>query len=416
MRLSSILLLLLILTLAPLSAQETGTDFAPLWIEKDGVTTAEAVQDTLDQLHRQQPDPEQIFVLVHGFKKPRAGSTRDFNILGERLREQFEGTGTRLGLVGVQWDSSTGIEKAKGLDALRMIRAYHETVPLARSVGRGPTRALLLALQERYPKAHITVFAHSMGCEVAAAAVLPEIEYEEYQPFVEAHRPDDDVKLDMLVLAGSDLDYDFWYKSKISPREMEGRTRLIWLTVADYLTKGDKVLNTRRRIRGRAGGSSFPRLTLPQLDQTVSERRLFLDQKEIPRSHQFLDYYEEDRLSRIVGALRYLTEPRAPQPDELAELDEILAAPNELSQLLTYLDRPGYAAKFYAMWRVERENCGDARHMTDLTLDKVVEYLRHEPKKIDQLKGKSECLTVKSGQFPTPKTRAEAGLAEDQDR
>ena len=160
-----------------------------------------------------------------------------------------------------------------------------------------------------------------MGCEVAAAALLPEIRYEEYPPFLEAYQPKRPVQLDMLVLAGSDLDYDFWYKSGLSPREMEGRARMTWLTVADYLGKGDKTLNTRRRVRGRAAGTSFPRMTLPQLDQAVSERRIFIDHEDIPRNHQFLDYYEEPRLERILATLRYLTMPRAPQPDEIAELD-----------------------------------------------------------------------------------------------
>ena len=289
-----------------------------------------------------------------------------------------------------------------------MIRAYRETVPLARSVGRGPTRELLLELQKEYPKAHLSVFAHSMGCEVAAAALLPEIVYHEYVPFVDPFRPDHAVQLDMIVLAGSDLDYDFWYKSGISARALENRTRLTWLTVADYLTKGDKVLNTRKRIRGRAGGSSFPRMTLEQLDQTVGERRIFIDQRSIPRGHQFLDYYETKRLDRILSTLRYLTAARAPEPEEIEVLDEILAAPNRPGALLPYLDEPGYTAKFYALWRIERLNCGDARHMTDLTLDDIVELLRSDPQKVEEMRSSTECVTVQKAHFPTEKTLTEA--------
>ena len=151
-------------------------------------------------------------------------------------------------------------------------------------------------------------------------------------------------------------------------------------------------------------------MTLPQLDQAVSERRIFIDHEDIPRNHQFLDYYEEPRLERILATLRYLTMPRAPQPDEIAELDEILAAPNDLETLLPYLDKPSYASKFYAIWRVERINCGDARHMTDEILDDITEMLKYDPEKIRQVMEKSDCVTVRKGQFPTQKALKEAGV------
>lgn len=404
-------LLLAVAGLQAGAAQEP-TGYAQLWIEKSARVSPQAVQATVAEVLHQEQDPEEIVVMIHGFKKPRAGSTNDFNVLAERIEAQFEESGVRAALVGVQWDSSVAVAKATGLDALRMIREYHDAIPIARSVGRGPARELLLALQDRFPKAHLTVLAHSMGCEVAAAALLPETKYEEYVPFVPAYEPKRVVGLDMLVLAGSDLDYDFWYRSGISARDMEGRARMTWLTVADYLNKGDKVLNTRKRVRGRASGSSFPRMTLEQLDQAVAERRIFLDREDIPRNHQFLEYYTDARLKRIVDTLKYLTVARAPEPDELAELDEILAAPNQLEVLLPYLDHLSYAAKFYAMWRIERINCGDARHMTDLTLDEVAETYRHSPKKIPDLRAESGCVTVRKAQFPTAKAMIKAGVSE----
>lgn len=406
-----IVLLLTVAFMRTASAQEP-VGYAQLWVGKDAKVSPQAVQATVAETARQEPDPEEIVVMVHGFKKPRAGSTNDFNILAERIEAQFEKSGVSVALVGVQWDSSVAVPKATGLDALRMIREYHDAIPIARSVGVGPTRELLLALQDRFPKAHLTVLAHSMGCEVAGAALLPETKYEEYIPFVPAFLPQRTVGLDMLVLAGSDLDYDFWYKSGISAREMERRARLTWLTVADYLSKGDKVLNTRKRVRGRAGGSSFPRMTLEQLDQAVSERRIFIDREDIPRNHQFLEYYTEARLKRIIDTLKYLTVARAPQPDELAEIDEILAAPNELDRLLPYLDHLSYGAKFYALWRIERINCGDASHMTDLTLDQIIETYRHNPKLIPGTRLESECITVRNGQFPTAKAMIKAGVPE----
>lgn len=397
--------------LAPALAQEP-VGYASLWVEKDAVVTTAAVQATIAEVARQESDPEEIIVFVHGFKKPRQGSTNDFNALAERLRGQAELSGLRTALVGLQWDSSISVQSSSGLDALRMIREYHDAIPVARSVGRGPGRELILALQEKFPKAHLSIFAHSMGCEVAAALLLPEINYEDYPPFVKPFRPELGVGLDMLVLAGSDLDYDVWYKSGISARAMESRVRMLWLTVADYLTKGDKVLNTRKRIRGRAGGSSFPRLTLEQLDQTIAERRMFIDRQDIPRNHQFLDYYTEERLSRILSTLRYLTVARAPQPDEMAEIDEVLATPYQLDSLVPYLDRLSYAVKLYALWRIERINCGDARHMTDLTLDEISEAYRQNAKSIPEMRLTSPCLTIRNGLYPTPTAMKKAGVVE----
>lgn len=387
-------------------------NYTSLWVGKEVKTRPEAVRDAVDEVAQKNSDPDQIIVLIHGFKKPREGSTRDFNALADDILEHYEKGPSSVAVVGVQWDSSVAVPSSSGLDALRMLRAYHDTIPVARDVGRGPARALLLALQDRFPEAHLSVFAHSMGCEVAAAALLPEIRYEEYPPTQSPVRPNDVVGLDMLVLAGSDLDYDFWYKSGLTPRQMEGRAKLTWITVADYFTKGDKVLNTRKRIRGRAAGSSFPRMGLAQLDQAVAEQRLFIDRQEIPRSHQFLDYYQEHRIERLLDTLRYLTIARAPQPDEMAELDEILAAPNDLETLLPYLDHPSYAAKFYALWRIERLHCGDARHMTDLTLDEVLEALRHNPQQIPAMRAQTECVTFKKGLFPTKLALKKAGVVE----
>ena len=388
---------------SPTEATLSPSGYASLWVDKSAVVTPAAVEKTLADANALESDPEQIVVFIHGFKKPRDGSTRDFNALTQRLQPMFAKDSTQVMFVGLQWESAT---KAS---LLKMQKTYLDTVPLARSVGRGPARQLLLELQKRYPKAHVSVFAHSMGCEVAAAALLPEIRYDDQQPYVETYKPSEQVQLDMLTLAGSDLDFDFWYKSDISARKFEGRCRFTWLTVADHLERGDRVLNMRSRVRGKAAGATFPRMTLEQLDQTISERRLFLDHREIPINHKFLNYYELPRLERIVATLRYLTAPRAPEPDEIAELDEILAAPSEMEVLLPYLDRASYSAKFYALWRIERMNCGDARHMTDLTLLNVVNMLKDRPKKIWTERPKSDCVTIKKGQFPTEKLMIKAG-------
>ena len=376
--------------------------YAQLWIDETGLASVETLKATLAELKEQEPNPEQIFVFIHGFDDPRDYTTNEYNELVQRIQEQYKDHPTRLGMVGLQWDSAvTG-------SILSTDKVYFEKIPLARSIGRNPARHLLFALQDRHPKAHITLLAHSMGCEIAAAALLPEISYADYEPFVDTYLPAKTLKISMMVLAGSDLDYDFWYKSQLPGKDLTERCGLTWATMSDYLGKGDKVLNVRGKIRGKAGGAAFPRMTLDQLNQTVSRRQWYLDHQNIPRDHLFQVYYDSARLKNLVAALRFLTE-KGPKPKAFAELDQVLAAPDDLNILLPYLDSENYAVKFYALWRIEKINDGDARHMTDLTLEKIATMLKDHPQQIWREMKTTDCVTVRKGQFPTEKTMIKAG-------
>ena len=51
--------------------------------------------------------------------------------------------------------------------------AYLRMVTRARNVGHQAGRQLLLRVQKQYPKAHLSILGHSLGCEVAAACLLP---------------------------------------------------------------------------------------------------------------------------------------------------------------------------------------------------------------------------------------------------
>jgi hypothetical protein len=378
--------------------------YSQLWVDKTAVVTPEAVTATIAGVKAQQAKPAQIMVFIHGFDVQRDESTKEFNDLTVRMKSEFAKTNTPVAYVGLQWES------AADTSIFDMDAAYFAKIPVSRSVGRGPARELLLGLQKAYPKAHLSLMAHSMGCEVAAAAVVPEMEYPQYLPFVATFAPGTDLRLNLAVLCGSDLDYDIWAKTHMAARDKVVRCQLMWATVAPYLGKGDDVLGLRARIRGIAGGSAFPLMTLAQIDQTISKRRAIFDGEEIPTSHAFEEYYNQDRVGRLVPTMLYISEPsKFPKPPEVAQADQILAAPNDLGSLRPYLDSEFYGSMVYTLWRIERVNCGDARHLTDGTLSTVGKMLKDHPQMIWRAQPKSECVTIKNGDFPTEKMMTRAG-------
>ena len=372
--------------------------YSQLWVDKTAVVSPEAVAATVAGLKKQQSDPQHIIVMVHGFDVARDNSTREFDSLATRLRQQFEPHGTRVAIAGVQWES------VSDASIFELANVYWEKISVARSTGRGPTRDLLFAITKAFPKARVSLFAHSMGCEVAAAAIIPEIEYADQVPFVPTSHPGSDVKLHMAVLCGSDLDYDIWAKSHAVARNQNERTKLMWHTVAPYVGKGDKVLNARAKLRGKAAGSAFPKMTEQQLDQTLAHRRAIFDGEGIPTDHNFGKYYSDARLARIVPVMLYLDNANAPsKPLEIQEIDDILNAPDSLEALLPYLDSGRYGTLLYTLWRIERLNCGNSRHLCDGTLETIARMLKDRAQMIWREQGKTECVTVKNEQFPTEK-------------
>jgi hypothetical protein len=388
---------------APPPAPVEPKEYSQLWVDKTCLVTPEAVAATVAGLKKQQADPEHVIVMVHGFDVSRDSGTAHFDDLAARLKKQFAPTKARVAYAGIQWDS------ASDSSVFELANVYWEKISVARSTGRGPARHLILEIAKAFPKARISMLAHSMGCEVLAATAIPEIEYADQVPFVPTYLPDRDVKLHMAVLCGSDLDYDIWSKSKADAREKNERVKLTWQTIAPYTGKGDDVLDARAKLRGKAAGSSFPRMTLQQLDETLSHRRAIFDGEGIPSDHDFAKYYDDARLARIVPVMLYLADSKRPKPIEIAEIDEILKAPNNLSVLLPYLDSGRFGTLFYTLWRVERVNCGDARHLTDGTLEEIARMLRDKAQMIWRKQSSCECLTVKEGQFPTEKMMTRAG-------
>lgn len=378
-------------------------EFSSLWVDKTAIVTPEAVAATIAGVKKQQADPQHIVVFVHGFDVQRDSSTAKFDDLASRLKKQFEPSKTKVAFAGVQWES------ASDQSVLKLANVYWEKISVARSTGRGPTRQLVLGLQKAFPKAHISVMAHSMGCEVAAAALVPEIEYADQIPFVPTFQPETDLKLHLFSLCGSDLDYDIWSKSHAEARAQNARIKMMWQTVAPYLGKGDKVLSMRAKLRGKAAGSAFPQMTVQQLDQATAHRRIIFDGENIPNDHDFEKYYDDARLARQVPVMLYLANPKLAKPREIAEIDEIMEAPADPAVLTNFLDNGRYGTLFYTLYRFERLNCGDARHMTDGTLENVGRMLKDKPQMIWREQPKTDCITVKNGEFPTVKMMTRAG-------
>jgi hypothetical protein len=395
------LVLVLLLLFGPATlAQEQPLPFASLWVDDSGTVSARALQQTMQRVAEQEPQPRQIVLLIHGYDMGREESSRLYRALTEQVKERL--SPDPVAVVGVQWSGVGG-------SFLNPAGAYFGKLSLARSIGRGPLRQLLLGLQDRYPNVPVTVLAHSMGCEITVAAVAPEIVYAENPPRLSTYEPQREIVLTMAAFVGSDLDYDIWYKSGDAALKWFDRCQLTWSTVSDPTARGDKVLSMRARVRGKAAGALFPRLTLGQLDRVIPARRFYLDGAEVPSDHAFDSYFDDSRLDRIMAALRFLTRPGQPEPAELAAMRKVLETPDDLRRLLPMLDSPYAGAAFCALWRVERLNCGDARHMTDQTLERVVLMLADSPKSIWPVQASSECVTLRKGQFPTDKTMTRAG-------
>ena len=381
------------------------SNYAQLFIDESAVVTPEQIAETLSDLAHQGDRFDHIVVMTHGFDLDEKVSTQQLEWLSDKFLREFNTKGAqKVGLVSLQWHSATGAALFPlGGDYLRKMA-------LARSAGRGPGRQLLLALQDKYPDSHISLIGHSTGCELTTAALVPEIVYDGTTPFVETFEPQRELKVLMHVLVGSDVDYDLFYKGQVTAAQTIGRCRLVWQTMVPVVPKDkDEVLVLRAHFIGRPLGSRFPRLTLEQLDQAVSERRWLIDSHEIPFSHFFVDYFTDERVARLSDAMKSLANPKAPRPVLLETLDKVVAAPADVKTLAKFLDDDSAGVTFFALWRLERMLCKDARHLTDETYENIIELLRTYSQKIWRTHRDSECVTIQKGIFPTPEMMTRAG-------
>lgn len=369
--------------------------FRTLEIEQSQLFEPTALARALDSTS----DVLQIVVLLHGYDMGTQESGRKYEELARLVSERL--APRRALVLGIQWDSG-------GHSFLNPLGDYFATLQRARTIGRGPIRQLLLQLHNRYPAAPVTLLAHSMGSEIALAAVAPEISYPEQAPEGETYRPDLEVRLALAVFAGSDLDYDIWKQSGEAAMNWFERVGLTWITVADPVGQGDKVLSLRTRFRGKAAGSLMPLMTEAQLDRVLPAGKLLLDDEAIPADHELDSYFRPARIERIVATLRFRTDLRA-RPPELAAIATVMHTPNELSALRRHLDSPHAGAAFVALWRLEHLLCGDSRHLSDQTLEEAVRLLADRPKAIWPLQAHSPCHTLRLGLFPSESTMRRAG-------
>ena len=150
-------------------------------------------------------------------------------------------------------------------------------------------------------------------------------------------------------------------------------------------------------------------MTVEQCDTVYKNRAIMFDNRGIPTDHAYTKYYDDARVSRLVGIASFLANPKAPKPVELEEADKILKLPNTLDAIVPYLDAELISSQMYALWRVEQINCGSSIHMCDETLGKLAMMLRNTPAMIKKERAESKCKTVQKGIWPTEKTMTRAG-------
>jgi hypothetical protein len=440
--------------------------FVLAWLGDGSQISEFTIGETLYNVHRIQDQPDHIVVLVHGYNVPREEGADQFQEVADRCYQSLKQLGRSAVVVGLEWDSA-----APGAQTpWRAEDAYLQKVARARVVGHNPARQLLLRLQREFPRAKIDIMAHSLGCEVSAGALFPNIVYDDeiFPPpqSAEAEAPPagphtfpsydstQALHLNCWALTGSDLDYNVWAKGQIEFDTPQSKADLMWMTISPYVGSGfrDQVLQIRQMSRGMAGGSAFPHMSERQYDSIFSRRAVFFDQREIPQGHEFVRYFSQPRLDRILAAAVYVGEspvekalpapgepvsvpvvraevpkhfvgpmpepdspppPPAPaaasEPAELCDLDKVLAASNRIEDLLPWLESKNSSAQLYALWRLERILCGGSRHFADETLDSVTRLLRSTPRKVWSERENSACESVRRGYWPTEALMTQAG-------
>lgn len=410
MRIRSLFLLplLLVLLWQPGLAQDAAPDtsaFVPVWTPEGSLLSPAQLDDTLKAVIKKQPHPTSIVVLMHGYHTMREDSSAQFQQVALRAQAEFAKRNEKVLVVGIQWESAL---PGAGVpwDAEDV---YFEALGRARNVGHQASRQVLLMLQKQYPKAHFSMWGHSLGCEVAAACLMPELQYGDDASKSSAFQPKQDIHIDMLALCGSDLDYDIWYKGHVTFRAKKPRMRMAWMTMSPYTGERDKTLQVRSISRGRAGGAAFPRMTQEQADVVYKNRAIIFDNQDIPTDHALLEYYSETRVQRLAAAAEYLVNPKAPEPLEMQEADKVLASPNQVEALTAWLDSPNLSTQVYALWRLDHLLCGSSVHLCDETLDKMAQLMRNQPALVRKERPNSSCKILSKGLWPTEAQMTRAG-------
>lgn len=379
--------------------------YSPVWLGKGEILSAEQVDKSIAPILAQKP--EHLVVLVHGYGIPKDDTKEDYAKVSDNIKEIFDSRGVRSAVLGVEWESAIPGDQVPW----QTENAYFTAISRARKVGRVPLRQLLLALQQKSPGTKVDVFGHSLGCEVSAAAIYPELTYhDDAKDFPTGYSAGTPLKTNFYGLMGSDLDYDVWYKSKMPFSAKDPRVGMHWMTISSYVGDRDKALLVRKFSRGYAGGTAIPRMTESQWDTLMGNRTLMLDNQDVPVSHDFSQYLSKERLLRMLPTALYVARPtQVPKPAEVAQMDQIRALPSRAETIKPWLDSPYLSSQMVALWRLERIVCGSSKHLADGTIEEQARLMRNTPARVKAERKDSKCVTIERGYWPTQQQLTRAG-------
>jgi pimeloyl-ACP methyl ester carboxylesterase len=394
---------------APTPTPDDSLPFVPVWIAKD-VDLADGLRDSaLAGVARQDPDPQNIVVLIHGWMNDRADSTACYIPTTEELRKLFAAKNQRVVVVGLQWDSYVG----KAMTFVPQFAAsllglaknpYMSKVHEARKVGRHAARQLLCALEDKYPKAKVYVLGHSMGCEIAGHMVGTRMDEKEDK--VPAFQEQRNLGLTLLCLAGSDLDSGIFSKApKGADKLLPYLPILTWITVPKlFQGQQDNILALHAIERGQAAmGDAMPRMREGQWDVLIGGQRIYYDNVAIPPQHDWRLYYTPDRLARLVDAIFYMQDPAQYTSADLRAMAQAKAIPpDNIMALRQALSDPLLGVRIYILWRMETMLCGGPKHLADGTISKFCKQAAKDPDTAQEHAISNPCKVISQGFFPTP--------------
>ncbi len=390
------------MTLPAFSEEVKASNFVPVWLNKGANLTPQFLKAQAQEIAKVNKSPQHIVVLIHGYHVLREESTKEFNEVGARVSKAFGDQGMKTVVVGLQWESAIpGSEVPWEAE-----EAYYKMIDRSRKIGHYSARQVLLNLQKSFPKAHIHLMGHSMGCELAAAALFPNLDYKDEVPKSAAFEPRQELRTDLVTLAGSDLDANVWKTTNV---EFKKQFNLLWMTVTNYTGKRDRTLQFRKVSRGLAGGSAYPVMTDAQYKTLFNRRALMLDWHDIPEDHELVKYYNDTRLDRLARAVKSINNPKASTSPEMSELDKVMKTKPVVADLQPFLDGKSLGSVACALWRIENLLCGSSAHLSDGTIEDVTRKLRVTPQVIWQVQRDTKCKTIKQEIWPTDTMMTTAG-------
>lgn len=336
-----------------IAATAASAEFHTLKLEQDGRADEQTLNAVTEAVRRDvEAGSKEIDVLIHGFNVDRKEMEEEYAPLAQRLHEEGEASGRTPSVVGVHWAAETEkgwLLKAAGSRLASLVGAkkavknpYLQKCDVAQSSGRQGLRALAFRLQDRFPNVPIHLFTHSMGAQVAVAALAPEAGTPDA---AQVEQPRRTLRVGMVMLAGADLDQDVFAKENSAANNALGRARLWWVTTPEKGT-ADGVLELRRGAgKSDAVGNKGLKLTSADLDRLISRRALVLDEGKVPARHRFADYYGERRVRQVALSLRYMATPEDPAAggSVLASLDQVLSGGPATGKCAS--------ARLYAAWK-----------------------------------------------------------------